>query len=283
MRSKYVLIVMVALFAFACKKETVNPAPGPGPINPPPPPPPPATTIFLKDLVLSNLPSPYYHFEYDDQGRVNFVSFASNFNMYNVTYNGSKIAQMQNNIIVNKDKLQYAYDNQGRLSTVIYFDSTGGSFWKRLTFFYIGNTLGAIEWKRKQGLTLVVEKTMTFSYHPDGNVHEIFHHRPANVLLNQPETNYTETFENYDDKINVDGFMLTHNDFFDHFVLLPVKLQKNNARKTTLTGTATNYEVVYTYTYNDKNVPTHRAGAGKLTSGPNSGQSFQLSSTYTYY
>src|SRR5262245_49861064 len=112
------LAFVTVLLAISCKKKYDN-----GELLPPPSPP--APTVFLKDLVLSNLPSPYYHFEYSADGRVNFVSFASEFFRYNIIYDGNRISEMRNDILVNKDRLQYKYDNQGRVNEVDYADSTG--------------------------------------------------------------------------------------------------------------------------------------------------------------
>jgi hypothetical protein len=40
----------------------------------------------LKDIIYPHLPSPYYHFEYDDQGKLKLASFASDFFRYDVKY-----------------------------------------------------------------------------------------------------------------------------------------------------------------------------------------------------
>jgi hypothetical protein len=57
---------------------------------------------------------------------------------------------------------------------------------------------------------------------------EISDHKIGNPLnLNrgslQPENNFTDRFEQYDDKINTYGFSLLHNNFFDQLILLPGK------------------------------------------------------------
>ena len=108
----------------------------------------PVAAVLLKDVVLSNLPSPYYHFEYDTKGKVSFVSFASDFNRYNVIYRQSKISEMKNNILVNKDRLKYLYDSAGRVSTVKYTDSTGVVY-ARVNFTYNGQKLIKVKRERK--------------------------------------------------------------------------------------------------------------------------------------
>jgi hypothetical protein len=53
--------------------------------------PPPAAGVLLKDIVIPRLPSPYYHFEYDGQGKVKSVTFASGLTSYDVTYAAERI------------------------------------------------------------------------------------------------------------------------------------------------------------------------------------------------
>src|SRR5215212_9272538 len=91
----------------------------------PTPPPPPVPTVLLKDIEIPHLPSPYYHFEYDTEGRIRVASFASGFTLYDVIYDGGRIAEMRNNTLGNQDRLLYVLDNAGRVSTVRYVDSDG--------------------------------------------------------------------------------------------------------------------------------------------------------------
>src|SRR5262245_49736109 len=77
-------------------------------------------TVLLKDVVLSSLPSPFYHFVYNAAGKASFISYASDLTRYNVIYEGGRIIEMRNNILVNKDRLQYLYDNDGRVKAVKY-------------------------------------------------------------------------------------------------------------------------------------------------------------------
>src|ERR1700741_3126120 len=100
MRYKYLLLLIMSVALSSCKKEKIN---LPSPTSPPSDPTVPVG--LLKDIVIPNLPSPYYHFEYDLAGKVSLVSFASDFNKYNVLYDGDKISEMRNDIVVNKDRL----------------------------------------------------------------------------------------------------------------------------------------------------------------------------------
>jgi hypothetical protein len=271
MRHRYLLLFIAATIMFSCKKEKQI-------IDPPSPPP---STALIKDVVLSHLPSPYYHFEYNAAGKVTFVSFASDFTKYDVVYDGDRIKEMRNNIIVNKDTLRYSYDNAGRVDAIKYINEAG-TVYTVLFFTYDGQKLIEMERDRKSGTGFIIDKVMTMSYHPDGNLNELtYHYLPFN---GQPEQVYTDRFEQYDNKINAEGFSLLHDEFFDHFVFLPqVQLQKNNPGKETRTGNGDNYKVDYAYTYDNRSAPLTRSGDFVYTSGPNTGQRIPLSSIYTYY
>jgi hypothetical protein len=263
---------MTSLLFFSCKKEKkpiVDPAPSPIP------------SVFLKDMVVPSLPSPYYHFEYDGSGRVSFVSFASEFSRYDVFYNAGRISEMKNNILVNQDELKYTYDNTGKVISINYANSNGDVYTK-VSFTYDGQKLVKLDRERKSGNIFVNDKTLTMAYFPDGNLMDLnFHYLPFN---GQPESTFKDHFEQYDNKINVDAFGLFHNEFFDHLFLLPgVQLQKNNPGKETRSGDGVNFTVDYTYTYSDKNAPLTKNGDFVYLNGPQAGQHFATSSIFTYY
>lgn len=273
MRFKY-LLLLIPIVLFSCKKEmkimTV--------INQPETE---SSNVLLKDIVVANLPAPYYHFQYDKEGKVNFVSFASELTRYNVVYSQGRISEMRNNILVNKDRLQYSYDSKGRVSLIKYVDSAGIIFAKS-SFTYNEQRLIKAERKHKITGGFIVDRTMTMLYYANGNLMQLKDHRPA--MDGQPESTVIDRFESYDDKINVDGFRLLHPDFFEHLFLLPgVQLQINNPGKETRTGDGINYEVNYTYTYNEKSAPLTKRGEGIITNGDGSLQTFKTSSAYTYY
>jgi len=267
--SPFLLIFMVLL---SCKKDKIESNPSSTPPLPP---------LLLKDIVVPHLPSPYYHFEYDSSGKPVFVSFASDLTRYHVTYDGDRIIEMQNDILVNKDRLQYIYNASGKLETVNYTDSTG-IVYTVVNFTFDGQKLVKIERKKKSGGNFITDKTMTMTYHPDGNLFELtYHYLPVNGMQ---ESIYTDQFEQYDKKINVDGLDLIHNEFFDHLIILPgIQLQKNNPGKETRTGDAQNYVVDYTYTYNDRDQPLNKQGSLIFLNGSNAGQRFQTNSIYSYY
>lgn len=238
--------------------------------------------MLLQDIVIATLPSPYYHFEYDSTGRIAVVSFASELTHYNVTYDGGRIAELQNNILVNHDRLLYTYDNAGRVVVVREVDDTGATF-MHVVLSYNGDQLIGLERDRSVAGGFIIDKTMSMTYDVDGNLKDLTEHRPALAGL-QDEATSVQHFEQYDSGINVDGFGLIHDDFFDHLVLLPgVQLQKGNPRREARTGDGLNYVVDYTYTYDTQNRPLSKIGALTITNGADAGRQIQTSSVFTYY
>jgi hypothetical protein len=273
------LAAVVSLLACSSERVTTEPS------NPPPQPPapPPSARVLLKDVVIPNLPSPYYHFAYNSEGRVNAASFASDLFIYDIVYAAGRISEMRNNILVNHDRLTYTYDGEGRVVRVDYVDSEEEVVFTRLALSYDAEQLVNVERQRLlQSGTFVTDKTMSFAYYPDGNLMTLTEHRPE--LNGQPEITTVDRFENYDDGINVDAFALIHDDFFDHLVLLPgVELQKSNPARQVRTGDGENFTVDYTYGYDGTKRPLAKSGAVLFSSGPNAGKRFQTSAVFSYY
>jgi hypothetical protein len=129
----------------------------------------------------------------------------------------------------------------------------------------------------------LIDKAMNFSYYPDGNLEELTEIRPEIAGL-QPETTTFDRFEQYDDKINVDGFGLLHDEFFDHLVLLPgVQLQKGNPARVTHTGDGINYRVDNVYRYDDQDRPLSSTGDFVLPERAGCGEAFSDGVGVTYY
>jgi hypothetical protein len=273
MHPRYLLFVIIAFVLGSCKKETVNYIPPPTEDR--------APVVLLKEIVIPNLPSPYYHFDYNADSNVSAVSFASGLNIYNVLYDGNRITEMRNTIVVNKDRLQYTYDNNNRVAAIRFADSAGVVY-SRVFFVYNAQQLTDIEWELKSGPGFVVYKTMNMTYHPDGNLKDLRYHRPG--MTGQPAITYTDRYENYDTGINADGFSLVHNEFFEHLLLLPgVHLQKNNPAKQTRTGDGVNFIADYTYTYNNKKQPLVKSGNVLFVNGADAGKNFETRSVFSYY
>ena len=269
-RMRNAVLVTAAALLVACNPDGT-------PMGPPPPPP--AAPVLLKDIVIPNVPSPYYHFEYDAENRVKTVSFASGLRAYDVIYDGGRIAEMRSTLPLNGDRLQYAYDVEGRVASVKYLDNSGQL--KAILFLtYSGAQLTEIERDRKVSAGFLAEKIMKFSYDTDGNVLEI-----TETLRTEdtPATTTVDRYEQYDGKVNVDGFSLVHDEFFDHLVLLPgVQLQKSNPGRVTRTGDGINYILDYTYTYDTENRPLVKSGDLVFTN-VEPGRRFNTRSEYSYY
>jgi YD repeat-containing protein len=278
MKALRILRLTAAGSLLACGSDRGTTAP-----SGPPPPPPPRATALLKDIVIPNLPSPYYHFAYDTEGRVNAASFASDFLIYDVVYAAGRISEMRTNILVNNDQLKYTYDGEGRVVGVDEVDPDNGVVFTRLVLSYVGQKLVNLERRRRLNSgAFVSDKTMSFAYYADGNLMQLTEHRPA--LNGQPETTTIDRFENYDDGMNVDAFGLIHDDFFDHLVLLPgVLLQKSNPLRQVRTGDGENFTVDFTYTYDGNKRPLSKRGDALLSTGPNAGRRFQTSAIFSYY
>jgi hypothetical protein len=278
MRSKFSLILIAAIILSSCKKEK------PITVVPPKPPAeePPIVQTFLKDIIVPDVPSPYYHFEYDAAGKVSLVSFAAGFGVYNIIYNGNKITEMRNTGAANRDTLKYSYDNDGRVNMVTYTD-LAGEIYVKVYLTYDGHKLIKLERERRTGGAFVFNKILSMSYYADGNLKDLKYHFP--ITPNNPTAfTYTDHFEQYDNKINSDGFDLLHSEFFDDVLLLPeVQLQRNNPGKETRTGEVTNHEVNYTYTYNNQNLPLTKTGDMTILTGPGTGQRFQTQAVFSYY
>jgi hypothetical protein len=269
------LVAAVFATAVACGSDTAVTDPG----SPPPPPP---AAVLLKDIVIDRLPSPFYHFDYDPSGTVTGVSYASGLTSYDVSYLGGRIKEMRSNVALNHDRLVYAYDDVGRVAGIRYVDANGVTF-TVLVYSYDGEQLTGVKRSKRSGNTLVIDKIISLSYYPDGNLRELTEHRPA-IDGVQEETTSVTSFAQYDSGINVDGFGLIHDDFFDHFVLLPaVRLQKNNPARETRTGDGLNYSVGYTYAYDGTGRPLTKRGDGTITNGDQAGTRFQTGSVFSYY
>jgi hypothetical protein len=265
-------LMIVILLSTSCTKN-------PNPVSPPPVH---ENKILLKDIVLSNLPSPYYHFEYRTDSVATKASFASDLNMYDIVYDGSRIAEMRSNTFTNKDTLRYQYDNYGKVTLIRFIDKSGVTY-RRIFFSYNASQLTSIEWEHKENNTgFLSDRTLSFSYYADGNLKEAREHRPARGT--QQEANYTTLYEQYDDKTNVDDFMLMHDSFNDHlFLLSGIHLQKNNPRKETRSGNGVNYTAAYTYNYRTDGTPSEKSGTVLFSTGQQAGQTFHPNVSYSYY
>jgi hypothetical protein len=271
-----ITLCLLVITIASCKKDNADPIPGDTDK--------PTTTPFedirLKDIIIPRLPSPYYHFEYDQNGKMNIASFASDLIRYHVNYSDHKVSEMRNTFFNSKSGLRFLYDSTGKITTVNYLDDDG-SIGKKVTLTYNGPLLTGLQREAIVNNNFVVNKTMSLSYYADSNLSELKMHYPA--FEGNEEIHLVYNFSNYDNKSNVDDFSLLHNDFFDQLIFLPgVRIQKNNPMIETLKG-GNDYVVEYTYEYNDKDLPVSKSGDLLFTKGTDSGKHFQLHTAYTYY
>jgi len=275
--NKIILIFCGLFFTIAsCKKNNTDPLPGDTGNTTGTP----SEMAGLKDIIYPHLPSPYYHFEYDDQGKLKLASFASDFFRYDVKYLDQRIIEMKN-IFGNNNSLRFLYDNSGRIISVNYLNDDGSVF-RRVNLDYNGPMLIGLQREELSGNDFSINKTLSMSYDTDSNLSELKVFYPA--FNGNEATNLVYHFSQYDTKTNVDGFSLLHTEFFEQLILLPgVRLQKNNPMKETLTGDGNNYIVDYTYTYNSNDLPLTKAGDLVFTSGRDTGKHFNVNAFYSYY
>jgi hypothetical protein len=280
MRYRYVLILLTfGMSQFSCKKDPLSP-----PTNPPDVPPLTAAEhILLKDIIIPNLPSPYYHFEYNQDSLISRVNFASGFSIYDVVYDRDRIGEMRNNIIVNHDTLRYSYDPAGSLHEIDFINESN-IIYRHVHFIYEGRRIKEIDWEVKQDDSLFfTDRTVTFSFYPDDNLKTMVDDRPA--VKGSPEQIFTTLFEQYDSSINVDDFSLIHDTYHDHlFLFQEFRLQKNNPGKETFSvNDVMFYHEDFAYIYNTDSTPSSKKVDFVYTSGPNTGQKFETTYMYTYY
>ena len=264
------MIMMISLLIISCKKDPVSPAPLQ------------EKKVLLKDIIIPHLPSPFYHFDYRADSMVAQVSFAAGLTTYDVVYNGSKVTGMRTVGVGSQDTLRYIFDNTGKVGAIVFINNAGITM-RHAFITYQGQKISEIEWDHKEGNAgYLIDRKLNFTYYADGNVREIREHRPA--FGGQEELNYVTLYEEYDDKRNVDDFMLLHDGFHDHlFLLSGTRTQLNNPRRETRSGNGVNYTVNYTYIYKADGTPLSKAGNLLFTSGPQTGQTFQTTVTYDYY
>jgi len=273
---KHTLLLAVLFFAAftSCKKEkTESP-----PVQDPPAD---VHTILLKDMIVQNLPSPYYHFNYDDSGFITNVNHQSGLALYDLFYLNGRIDKITDNTVANKDKLQYAYQ-QGKVSQVNFLNKEG-VFYKKVILIYNNTSqLIKVEWDFvNTDASITPEKIIELEYYADGNLAKVKHHF-LEIAGRQPETFYTDTYENYDTKTNVDAFAIIHK-INDHLFLLPnIIIQKNNPLKETRTGDGLNYSISYSYTYNDS-LPVKKDGDLLILNGDSAGMHTSYLVSYSYY
>ena len=107
-------------------------------------------------------------------------------------------------------------------------------------------------------------KKALLAYQADGNLSTIESY--FDISGGQLSLEKTDRFSDYDNKTNADDFYLVK-EFFDTYLFLPqVKLQKNNPLKQQITGVHNDYEITYTYDFQN-NLPVKKTGIMTQTRG----------------
>jgi hypothetical protein len=271
---KYTLTLIIALCVLfhACKK-THDP-------RVPPPPKPPGTKVgLLKDINVQSLPSPYYHFDYTNEGVTTGINFASGYFIYELSYVNGRLDKMVN--LPNNITLAYEYNN-GRVTSIRY-RRPDNTFVYRYTIGYNNkNLVNEIRYNltTTAGADSVLFKKVLFFYYNDDNLER--YEKYVDIAGQNLELVVTEKYSDYDQGKNVDGFR-HYKDFFDHELHLPgVQFQKNNPRKIVITGQQTDYEVTDTWTYQN-GLPVSKQSKIKETRGANAGREINSGTTFSYY
>jgi hypothetical protein len=188
-RQLLTVTIVIATITIACHKDPINQ----------PEPPVAGTGLKVKDITEKNLPSPYYHFEYNDTGNITIAGFQAGLRTYDVEYNGKNIESMENTVDpINKVRLDYEYRN-GDLFVVRVKDKNGVTFRHCIFSFSPSHQLLQMDWDVAEGTVgFLLEQTLTFSYYPDGNVMQIVTHnypigpkRKPRMLINSKITTVT--------------------------------------------------------------------------------------------
>jgi hypothetical protein len=237
--------------------------------------------VRLKDVTIDHLPSPYFHFVYNDSGYVTSLDFASGLFKYELAYEHNRVTKMTD--ISNNYFLLYQYTN-GDVSSIKHINSrTGKPEWHYDFTYYNKHQLSEIRWFgfENNSRDSTLERVVQLAYYPDGDLSVFYEFRK-----NQDEYvvwSRTVTFDDYDQHINVDGFYLLK-DFFDDVLFLPqVWLQQHNPVHVTGTSPAEDYTTEYTYQYNFDNVPLKKTAHRIVTKGANTGKEFTGEERFTYY
>ena len=272
MKAKQFWLISFIVTIVACHKENGNTS-GQPPVS---------NKLKLKDVNERNLPSPYYHFEYDDSGNISHADYSAGLRKYKVNYEGANIVSLENTTdFTNNIALEYVYIN-GELVAVKVKDRNGVTIRHCVLSFSPSKQLQQMDWDVKEGdVGYALEQTLTFSYYPDGNIKEITTHDYP--VGSQTEATYTDRFENYDNHVNADGFSLLHTNPHELFLLPGIAIQVNNPGRNIHTGDGINYQVEYTYTYDAKERPVVKTGDLVVTNGTDAGRHFEIQSTFSYY
>jgi hypothetical protein len=235
--------------------------------------------ILLKEVAVERLPSPYFHFTYNDSNFITRIDFASMLFSWKVDYENNRVKRMVNTN--NNDTLLYNYANRQVISIKHTNARTGKPLWT-YNFSYDNYILKEIRYWNfpAAGVDSILSRKVTLAYYPDGNLERYDDYNS----INSGEVTLTNSvkFTGYDQGINVDDFYLLKN-FFDDLLFLPqVKFQKTNPAHVTMTGINNDYTIDYIYQYNTDKLPTQKSYTIIATRGSSAGQQFTGTDQFSY-
>jgi hypothetical protein len=267
------LVILAALALISCNKHTadilVTPSAGRN-ID--------TALVRLTRVDIANLPSPYYRFTYNDSGYATTIHFASGFFQYELQYGNKRLKRMTN--IVNGDFLAYTYRDGNVTDVDEYMGSNGERFGHYDLAYDASHRLTTLEYARfDNNGDSIAERRFNFNYHSSGNLAWYKSYWRDNA--GQLAWVSTTSFDDYDNGMNVDDFGL-YKEFFEHFLYLPaVKLLKNNPRSSHVIGVNNDYEITYSFSYNNK-LPLTKTTTMRQTRGSEAGQVRVGRTEYTY-
>jgi hypothetical protein len=266
-----ILFLAAAIALTACSKNNPGAVKAVDPIAPP-------DTIYrLKEITERGMPSPYFHFDLNENGSVKEINFAQGFFIYRPVYEGSRIVSMTN--IQDKSLLQYNYSGN-EISSIRKTDSIGQPMWL-YRFRFSNGRPSEIDWIRfRTTQDSIIERRVLLEYFADGNLRQYQDlWRDATDVLSLSRT---VRFSAYDHKKNVDDFYLLKN-FFEDLLYVPgLRLQENNPGLVELSGASNDFRIEYLYDYRGS-VPAQRRGLFRQTRGDGPSAATELLTNYFYY
>ncbi|HYF31540.1 MAG TPA: hypothetical protein VD993_10515 [Chitinophagaceae bacterium] len=236
-----------------------------------------ARAIRLKEMVSEGLPSPYFHFTYDNNNFITKLQHASGLLQYDLHYENSRLVSMVNNTMANKDTLQYYYADN-RVSRIDLIEANGTRTKTAELHYDDQQRLHQIVWKKMNAdYSASIIRKLVFRYNQQ-NISQFQDYRSMGNGLELLKTHY---FEQYDDKVNVESNFLVK-DVFEHFLFLPqVQLQKNNPLSEKIVGQQNDWHITYNYTFHN-GLPATKTAEIRQTRGVGSGDSIMSVTSYNY-
>lgn len=267
---KFCFLFAVTIVFVACDKDSAPPQSIPD-----------TAENRLRTMQIGSLPSPWYALTYNNEGYITHVSHASGDRDLDVFYRNGQISHMLSTHPINHDSIAYNYTN-GKLNVITLYDEARISFQRCFIDYDQLGRISVMEWERKQAAGFVADRTLLFSYNATGNLATRTEQRMA-IPNQQTAATFTDTYSDYDTKKNAESLTVIH-DGTGSLVLLPAaRFRNNNPGRVVRSGTGSSYEIDFSYTYNDNDLPTGRTGIMRITSGNGTGDIINLTASYSYF